>query len=1060
MTVKGDLAKLNYFPPQRFLDISMPYTATQTSVDALSAINSTTQKAVQIDTSVLLSYASLSSYGVTPSAPGTPTLTQVARNIGGDGTTEISVKAQISPVTNAISYVFSVSDGTDLWYYPVADPVIKFPATSGLTYTVAAKAIGFPANASGFGASATISPAAKSSLPTTPAGLAATGQHKRVKLSWTKCPDKDFKRTLIFSSTSNDFTTATETGRTAGTRFIDDNLANATTYYYWIIHEDRSDNQSAKYPSSNTAGVNATTVRLVDDDTDPTGPGAPTGVTLTQRTNIDEDGKAVLELKVTWTAPSGISAKAGYEVNFNDGTDSWNIKSDDLLVRYPVRSNVLYTVKVRAVSFNGVKGSYSTVATITPAKKATAPTTAAGLTIAANHKRNKLKWTQCPDNDYKHTAIYRGTTSTFGSAAIIDYVKGSAFIDDNLTPGTTYYYWVGHIDQSGNTGTVSSSVNGAATKLVAGDYASGSIADADTDQTVLGAPTGLSLVQQTVDVDEDGKADIGIIATWSALTGTKTYELEVTEAGTIIDHLKATNLKKKIKAKSNKLYSIRIRAFSFNGTPGSWSSAVTITPVKKSAMVTAPTSLTTTPKLKGTRLRWSKQTDADYKETIVYRFTADTIASAVEIDRVTGTTCVDSDALTTGSTYYYWVAHVDRSGNVSAKWPTVNGVSAVYAVVTAADTDATVLGAPSCLNSASTTVTSACYVVQDNQDVNGDGTVDIAVTVSWLAVSGAVRYEVEVSRSDTSGGTFTVIGASGLTSQLEFTFAANTNKYYKARVRAYSFNGIAGSWATNVVVLTASTAFISYAGFNPSKKSSAPAAPSNAFFSSYAGAWYMLWTSNQEADYAYTEVWFNDTNSFGSSTLFCTVTTSAMQFPPPQQFVWLFNVDKSGNKSAPYAFSITPNIVFDTYNYAALSVTTAKINDGAVTISKIASNILTGVDRINSGTGVSATGGSTTSLQTLTTNHTTKSSGVLLLFQFKNNTGGARTMDIEIYNSTLGTLWTQSGVVLGDQEQAFIQYFVGGGSLSGASTDFKLRVTPVTTATLNQFKMTALSFMA
>jgi hypothetical protein len=79
---------------------------------------------------------------------------------------------------------------------------------------------------------------------------------------WTKSPDADFKRSIIYASTTNNFTTATEVGRTAGTRFVHSGLANSETWFYWITNEDRSGNESAKFPTSNTAGVTASSVLI------------------------------------------------------------------------------------------------------------------------------------------------------------------------------------------------------------------------------------------------------------------------------------------------------------------------------------------------------------------------------------------------------------------------------------------------------------------------------------------------------------------------------------------------------------------------------------------------------------------------------------------------------------------------------------------------------------------------------------------------------------------------------------------------------------------------------
>jgi hypothetical protein len=722
--------------------------------------------------------------------PATPTSLAVVQRtvLNGDGKVEIQLVASWTGIANKkATYVVRVDDGTDFDYYQVKDIGTgtatthrkKLVAVSGVSYSVSVAAVSGTGVVGSYTSNVNITASKKSTAPTTPAGLTATGKFGRIVLRWTKSPDSDYRRTNVYASSTNDFTTATLIDDVTASKFEEGNLGNGATRYYWITHEDRSGNESAKYPTSNTAGISATTTTVADADTDATAPGAPTGVTLTQRTNIDEDGKSVLELKVVWTAPAGATARTSYEVNVSDGTDTWNIKATDLNARVPVRSNLLYTVKVRALAFNGTPGIYSTAATITPSKKATAPTTAAGLVANANHKRVRLDWTLCPDNDYKQTRIYRNTVNTFGTATIIGHVKGSTYVDDDVASNTTYFYWVAHIDNSGNIGTASSSATDTTPYIL----------DADTDPTALGAPTGLALAQAAKDVDEDGKVDISITATWSALTGAKSYELEITEAGTLIDNLRAANLKKTFKAKSNKLYSVRIRALSFNGTPGAWSSAVTLTPAKKSASPTTASGLTAASRPKAIRLDWTASTEADFKWARVYRNTVNTAGTATSIGRTKADWFRDDASLVSGTTYFYWVAFIDTSDNEGSK-STVASVA--YSGVTTADME------PGSVTDAITDQTApsapGAPTLTKRQVVDDDGTVNTKIKVTWSAVTGAKGYEVQVN-----DGTDTVYHK---TKNLAFMInGAVVGKTYTVSVSAISFNGTASAF-TNSTALT------------------------------------------------------------------------------------------------------------------------------------------------------------------------------------------------------------------------------------------------------------------
>jgi hypothetical protein len=73
---------------------------------------------------------------------------------------------------------------------------------------------------------------------------------------------------------------------------------------------------------------------------------------------------------------------------------------------------------------------------------------------------------------------------------------------------------------------------------------------------------------------------------------------------------------------------------------------------------------------------WSACADADYRETEVWEASSNNRATASQIATVTGTQ-LQRSGLTGGAVRYYWVRHVDTSGNVSAWYPSsaTGGVS-------------------------------------------------------------------------------------------------------------------------------------------------------------------------------------------------------------------------------------------------------------------------------------------------------------------------------------------------------------------------------------------------
>lgn len=300
----------------------------------------------------------------------------------------------------------------------------------------------------------------KSILPATPSGLVADGGHRRVKLKVEKHPDKDFSKFIFYGSDTNNFANAEEVGRAKTTRFVDDKLPNNQNRYYWVTALDRSGNESAKYPASNTAGIHAKTERIKDDDTDDDPLPAPTGLTLTKKQVRDEDGKIATAIQMDCIPPAGATAKAryAYRVTDNQGSEPFTVRSDDTKARFIVaQTDATYTVKVRAIAFNGVRGDWSSEASILPGKKAALPSTPTGVVALGKAKAVRIKWTAASDTDFKWAYIYRNTSNNSGSAALVGRTKADWFRDDDdLVHGTTYYYWVAFGDRSGNEGAKSS----------------------------------------------------------------------------------------------------------------------------------------------------------------------------------------------------------------------------------------------------------------------------------------------------------------------------------------------------------------------------------------------------------------------------------------------------------------------------------------------------------------------------------------------------------------------------------------------------------------------------
>lgn len=418
----------------------------------------------------------------------------------------------------------------------------------------------------------------------------------------------------------------------------------------WVPRSDRTADWSS---------WTSVTAPATGEDDDYT-PDVPTGLALEQITVIDEDGKADHKVIATCTALSDPNVDYGFKITHS--TKTWYIRSDDAKCRFEVRTGVLYSVQVRAISGKGSKSAYSTAVNITPSKDSTAPAAPTALTLTAKPKGVRVVWDECSSADYKKTRIYRGTTASVGSASIVGRVAGTHWTDhEDLVIGTTYYYWVQNVDESGN----ASAQYGGVSVVYSG------VKDDDSDQTAPTVPTGLAVTQLARDIDNDGRVDIAIKATWTAVTASGAnpkavaYGVKVTQ-GSDISYYQNDDTSIVLPAKGGKLYSIQVRAISFAGAKSAYSGAVTITPAADTTAPATPSGLAVVAKPRGQRLTWTDASEADYKRTLIYRNTANNSATATLIARIAGTHYLDTEDLTRGTTYYYWIKHRDASGNDSA----------------------------------------------------------------------------------------------------------------------------------------------------------------------------------------------------------------------------------------------------------------------------------------------------------------------------------------------------------------------------------------------------------
>jgi hypothetical protein len=111
-----------------------------------------------------------------------------------------------------------------------------------------------------------------------------------------------------------------------------------------------------------------------------------------------------------------------------------------------------YEVMVRAVGVDGVAQPIEAAAreTIMIVGKEDNPATGLDLTATGFLNSILLAWTNPSDPDFYVMEVWRGASSSIGSATKLTDAFGESYIDVVGAPNLTYYYWIRAVDTSGN----------------------------------------------------------------------------------------------------------------------------------------------------------------------------------------------------------------------------------------------------------------------------------------------------------------------------------------------------------------------------------------------------------------------------------------------------------------------------------------------------------------------------------------------------------------------------------------------------------------------------------
>jgi chitodextrinase len=303
---------------------------------------------------------------------------------------------------------------------------------AGTTYTYTVRALDAAGNISGHSAqaSATTSPAADTTPPTTPTNVVASPvSPSRIDVSWSPSTDND--AVANYRVYRNGVLAATLTSTT----YQNTGLSPATTYSYRVEAIDETGNVSAL-----SAPVSASTPSAPDT----TAPTTPTGLTAT--------AVSTSRINLNWVAATDNVGVTGYRI-FRNGSLLETVGNVTTYASTGLAASTTYSYTVRALDAAGnISGlSNSASATTQAAPDTTAPTIPAGLTATAiSSSRIRLNWSASTDNvavtGYR---VYRN------GVFLVSLGNVTTYESTGLAASTTYTYNVDAVDAAGNASGIS-----------------------------------------------------------------------------------------------------------------------------------------------------------------------------------------------------------------------------------------------------------------------------------------------------------------------------------------------------------------------------------------------------------------------------------------------------------------------------------------------------------------------------------------------------------------------------------------------------------------------------
>jgi len=261
-------------------------------------------------------------------------------------------------------------------------------------------------------------------IPSSPTNLSGSASSEKVTLTWEPVDGAD-TYTIKRSSTQGGPYNEIGTGVTE-TTYVDNSLTNETTYYYIVTAVNRLGESS---PSNEVSLTPEASETIPESPLHLVGVSGSNEVSLNWDSVENADSYTVKRA----TTPGGPYTDVATEVTSSSYTDT------------TVTNGTTYYYVVTAVNAIG-ESQQSNEVSVTPEEAVTAPSAPTLSGTPGNNVAN-LSWNTVANAD--KYVVKRSTTAGGPFVDIDTNVTDSAYIDNNVTNGTSYYYVVVAVNAKG-----------------------------------------------------------------------------------------------------------------------------------------------------------------------------------------------------------------------------------------------------------------------------------------------------------------------------------------------------------------------------------------------------------------------------------------------------------------------------------------------------------------------------------------------------------------------------------------------------------------------------------